>query len=219
METQLLDWSLRAVLMAVGTAATLGALRVRTPAARRLAWIGVLVAMLLLPAMTTWGPKAPLPVLPAAREQLAPELPASEGGRTLPASQSVEDKRTSDASATRPSLKAEPPRLPRNWGWITLVCYFMGVGAMVIRMAIGAIQARSMIRQATFVDGARVSAQCASPVTVGWLRPLVVLPEGWRSWPVAKLDAVLTHEREHVRRRDPLVQWLALLNRAVFWFH
>jgi len=30
---------------------------------------------------------------------------------------------------------------------------------------------------------------------------------------------VLTHEWEHVRRRDPLVQWLALLNRSIFWFH
>src|SRR6185295_17299081 len=29
----------------------------------------------------------------------------------------------------------------------------------------------------------------------------------------------LTHEGGHVRRRDPLVQWLALVNRALFWFH
>jgi TonB family protein len=29
----------------------------------------------------------------------------------------------------------------------------------------------------------------------------------------------LTHEGEHARRRDPLAQWLALLNRAIFWFH
>ena len=29
----------------------------------------------------------------------------------------------------------------------------------------------------------------------------------------------MIHEREHARRRDPLVQWLALLNRCVFWFH
>jgi VWFA-related protein len=47
----------------------------------------------------------------------------------------------------------------------------------------------------------------------------VILPDCWRQWPQAQLDAVLTHEGEHARRRDPLVQWLALLNRAVFWFH
>jgi len=32
-------------------------------------------------------------------------------------------------------------------------------------------------------------------------------------------NAILVHERSHVRRRDPLIQWIALLNRAVFWFH
>ncbi len=30
---------------------------------------------------------------------------------------------------------------------------------------------------------------------------------------------MLTHEQAHARRRDPLFQWLALFNRAVFWFH
>jgi TonB family protein len=48
---------------------------------------------------------------------------------------------------------------------------------------------------------------------------VVVLPESWSQWPAAQLDAVLTHEHEHARRRDPLFQWLALLNRAVFWPH
>ena len=56
-------------------------------------------------------------------------------------------------------------------------------------------------------------------MTVGWLHPVIVLPPNWRDWPAGKLEAVLTHEHEHARRRDPLVQWLALLNRAVFWFH
>jgi hypothetical protein len=30
---------------------------------------------------------------------------------------------------------------------------------------------------------------------------------------------VLAHEEEHARRRDPLVAGMALLNRAIFWFH
>ena len=59
-----------------------------------------------------------------------------------------------------------------------------------------------------------------APVTVGWLTPTVILPEVWQRWQLARAGrVVLTHEDEHARRRDPLVQWLALLNRAVFWFH
>ncbi|HEY6346708.1 MAG TPA: M56 family metallopeptidase [Bryobacteraceae bacterium] len=47
----------------------------------------------------------------------------------------------------------------------------------------------------------------------------MILPPDWPQWPQARLDAVLAHEREHAGRRDPLWQLLALVNRALFWFH
>ncbi len=227
MEAQLLDCSLRAALMAVGTAVALGALRVRSAAARHIAWTGVMAAMLLLPALSAWGPMVAVLMLPVVPEQPAPEPLAPKATSMRPAPQSVEDKRTPDASAPRAIREVAPPGQVWDWSLMTLACYFIGFGVMIIRLAAGTIQARKMARQATFVEGALVSAQCAAPVTVGWLRPVVILPEGGpeggpedsRSWPEAKLDAVLTHEREHARRRDPLVQWLALLNRCVFWFH
>jgi hypothetical protein len=56
-------------------------------------------------------------------------------------------------------------------------------------------------------------------VTVGFFRPTLIFPEHWRQWPQAQFEAVLTHEAEHARCRHPFVQWFALLNRAVFWFH
>jgi hypothetical protein len=223
METRILDWSLRAFLMAGGTAAVLGALRVRSASARHIAWTGVLVVMLLLPVFTTWGPQAPVRVPPAIQERLAPELMTPERTLTRQASQDTEGNRAPDHSAARLSRETEPPGLGRNWEWnwkwIALVCYSIGFGLMAIRLAAGVLQVHTMMRQASFVNGALVSAQCAAPVTVGWLRPVVILPEGCQNWPEAKLDAVLTHEREHVRRRDPLVQLLALLNRSIFWFH
>jgi GWxTD domain-containing protein len=40
-----------------------------------------------------------------------------------------------------------------------------------------------------------------------------------KNWDLDRLSAVLAHEEEHIRRHDPLVAWLALLNRCVFWFH
>src|SRR5262245_39503346 len=223
METQILDWSLRAALMAAGIAAVLSVLRVRAASSRHIAWTGVLVAMLLLPVFTTWGPKAPVRVPPAVRERLAPELTTPERTLMQKASQDTEDNRASDHSAARLSRDAEPPGLRRNWArnwrWIALICYSIGFGLMAIRLAAGILRARKLARQASFVNGSLVSAQCAAPVTIGWLQPVVILPEAWQSWPEAKLDAVLTHEREHVRRRDPLVQLLALVNRSIFWFH
>lgn len=65
----------------------------------------------------------------------------------------------------------------------------------------------------------RISAACAAPVTVGCFHPTILLPENWREWSASQLAAVLAHEREHARRCDPLAQWLALFNRAIFWFH
>src|SRR5215470_3861381 len=214
METQILDWSLRAALMAAGTAAVLRVLRVRAASARHIAWTGVLIAMLLLPVLTTWGPKAPVRVPPAVRERLAPELTTPERTLMRQASQGAEDNWAPDHSAARLSREAESPGFGKNWAWnwrwVALICYSIGFGLMAIRLAAGILHARTMMRQASFVNGTLVSAQCAAPVTVGWLRPVVILPEECQSWPEAKLDAVLTHEREHVRRRDPLVQLLAL---------
>jgi hypothetical protein len=51
------------------------------------------------------------------------------------------------------------------------------------------------------------------------LKPVVVLPPGWRAWEERKLAAVLAHESAHVLRRDPLRQLLASIYRAIFWFH
>jgi hypothetical protein len=100
-----------------------------------------------------------------------------------------------------------------------LGCYFAGAGVMLARLIVGTVRARALVRRATAGDRVFTSPDCAAPVTIGWFHPVILLPLNWRSWPDAELDAVLIHEREHVRRRDPLIQWLALLNRAIFWFH
>jgi hypothetical protein len=56
------------------------------------------------------------------------------------------------------------------------------------------------------------------PITLGILRPIILLPVEWREWGSVALRAVLAHERSHVIRRDAFTQRLSLLHRAVFWF-
>ena len=56
------------------------------------------------------------------------------------------------------------------------------------------------------------------PITLGILRPIILLPVEWREWSSAALRAVIAHERSHVTRRDALTQRLSLLHRAIFWF-
>lgn len=57
------------------------------------------------------------------------------------------------------------------------------------------------------------------PLTLGIVRPAVLLPSSWNNWDSDELTAVLAHEVSHVARRDALVQLLALFHRVVFWFN
>jgi uncharacterized protein (TIGR03435 family) len=205
MQSLLLECAVRAALIAAGTAAVLLALRVKSAAARHAAWLGVVFWMLILPAWTAWVPKAPWRLLPAAQPAVM---------RTAPVS-TARTPGWPDAPLSVPP----PERFAWSWGTALLAVYVLGGGLLLARLAIGAARAHALMRGARLEEGLWTNSACASPVTVGWLRPRVILPESRREWPAAQLAAVLAHENEHARRRDPLVQVLALLNRALFWFH
>jgi beta-lactamase regulating signal transducer with metallopeptidase domain len=211
MDHFLLEFGVRALLVAAGTAVVLRAARVRAASTRHAAWTGVLVVMLLLPIWTAWGPKVSLKLLPAANPV------ATVTGTVVTLSPVTE------ATGTPAEAAIVVPPKPESTAWslrhVVLAIYVGVTGVLLLRLLLGTLRAHLLIRRATLRDGLLTSASCASPLTVGWFRPIAILPEEWRRWPQGQLDAVLTHEHEHARRRDPLVQWLALLNRAVFWFH
>jgi uncharacterized protein (TIGR03435 family) len=106
-----------------------------------------------------------------------------------------------------------------DWLNVTIAVYFLVAAMLLARLVIGTLHANRLRRSAAIVAGHVTSSDCATPITVGWLSPVMILPRGWQRWSSEQLNAVVTHERAHIRRRDPLVQWLALLNRALFWFH
>ena len=54
------------------------------------------------------------------------------------------------------------------------------------------------------------------PLTIG---RKILLPAGWESWDEPKLQAVLAHERTHVRRGDWAIALLAGVTRCIYWFH
>ncbi len=60
--------------------------------------------------------------------------------------------------------------------------------------------------------------QHSGPSTVGWLRPVVVLPERlWSDLPSTAISQVAQHELAHARWRDPLVNALLRIMRALLW--
>jgi beta-lactamase regulating signal transducer with metallopeptidase domain len=59
----------------------------------------------------------------------------------------------------------------------------------------------------------------ASPATFGWIRPTILLPEVCLEQDRSGLEDVLLHELHHVRRWDFLWNGLAVLSRALLFFH
>jgi len=213
----LLEAALRATLIAAVALATLWLLPVRAAAVRHRVWTVVTVAMLALPLSIAWAPGVSLPVLPPAYSN-APDpaaAPAADSGWVTVAP--LEPATSAMVVASETAVLVPAP----SWSWRPwlLAIYFAGVAALLARLGIGTVRVYSLAREATVVNGLLTSARIATPFTFGLLKPRILLPEGWDRWSATRLAVVLDHERAHMARRDPLVRYLALLNRAVFWFH
>jgi uncharacterized protein (TIGR03435 family) len=65
-----------------------------------------------------------------------------------------------------------------------------------------------------------VSALVQVPATVGWLRPVVLLPVGsLAGLPAGHVEALLAHEFAHIRRHDYLVNMLQGIAEALLFYH
>jgi TonB family protein len=187
----LVEFLVRSTLLALCAAVGLFVLRIRVARVRHGVWAGVMAAMLILPVWSEWGPKAVLPLLTPAPGMAVTRLALDMNGQVV----------------------SIVPVRPAFWTVerVLIAVWLIGVSVLLSRLLTGTIRTDRLRR----LGGEGL----VTPITVGWLRPSIILPAGWREWPAEQLRAVMTHEQEHARRRDPLVQWLALFNRAVFWFH
>jgi beta-lactamase regulating signal transducer with metallopeptidase domain len=209
MERLFVECSVRAALIAIVTAVVLRTIGIKSAAARHTAWTSVMLTMLLLPIWTALGPKTPVRLLPPVERHPSIETPLPN---VLPYSVRLTEMRQVKTSEMDPR--------GHNWTWqgLMLIIYGFGAFGLLARLAIGTARTHRLRSRANVRDGNGISSECACPITLGWLHPVVILPKNWHEWPQQQLDAVLIHEREHVRRRDSLIQWLALVNRPLFWF-
>jgi uncharacterized protein (TIGR03435 family) len=101
--------------------------------------------------------------------------------------------------------------------------YLVIAGTLLLRLFMGLAISLRLLRdsrvtgQTTEGVEIRESTRVQVPVTLGIMHPAIVLPTAWRKWERPKLDAVLAHERSHVWRRDPALQFLSLIHRALLW--
>ena len=233
-----LDTSLRALAAALAVALVLRVLRVRAAAVRHSAWSAVLVAMLLMPVLPSIVPALPVPVAAAAGDLfdaasgrdapspavLGPSMQTRNGIDAGPSPLMHGSARLSDRlSASDSGARASRSWLPRG----LLSVYVAGVFLFVARLSYGWFLASAMVRRTMRRGPVRTdvgppvyeSPEVTVPMTVGAMRPVVVVPPGWSTWDSEKLTAILAHEVAHVRRHDASIAFAAHVNRAVFWFH
>jgi RND family efflux transporter MFP subunit len=206
----LAEWALRSSILILGGALLLWALRVKDPAIRLAAFTAMLCGSLAMPALTGALPHAPLAV------------------RLVPAPVVVHDAALQPAPALTRSDVAVERRGPGvrkrfNWARAALAIYALIALALLLRLCVGLAMSLRLLRgsrptgQAAEGIEIRESDRVSAPVTLGIARPAIVLPADWRQWNGPKLDAVLAHERSHIRRGDPAVQLLSAIHRAVLW--
>jgi beta-lactamase regulating signal transducer with metallopeptidase domain len=233
-----LDTSLRALAAALSVALVLRLLRVRAAAVLHSAWSAVLFAMLLMPVLPSIVPALPVPVpAPAGdffdsasgtEEPSPPVVGHSTQSRTVintdPTAQEQSSARLSDRLP--PSDTGDRPS--RSWlPLVLLTVYVAGVLLFVGRLSYGWLVASAVVRRAmrrgrVLNDVGRdvyESSEVTVPMTVGVMRPVIILPSAWRAWDSETLAAIIAHELAHVRRHDASIAFAAHLNRAMFWFH
>jgi TonB family protein len=106
---------------------------------------------------------------------------------------------------------------------VNLIAMVLGAGiaARLAWLSLGLLRLRRYRRASVPFDGdsVRISSDVANPVTFGFFRPIVLLPADFPDMDASMREAILCHERIHVKRHD----WLFALGeeviRALFWFH
>ena len=57
------------------------------------------------------------------------------------------------------------------------------------------------------------------PLTWGWRKPVILMPDGVDAWRTEERSSVLLHELSHIKRADFLVTLFVRISLAVFWFN
>src|SRR6185437_5852110 len=118
--------------------------------------------------------------------------------------------------STTAALAAAAPRSGISWLAILGTAWLLGSIVLAARWFCAWLR---LWRLARTVNGERVNASF-EPGVFGIFRPVLLLPAALEQRLSAEqLEAVLAHERCHIRRRDNLWSALHQLVEVVFWFH
>ena len=223
-------------------------LRRRSAAARGLIWTLAIVGCLIVPLFSLTLPQWEVGVLPAIPERFemdrltdnrqAAISPVLIGSRTTTSSTQttpmpIQPGSTPSEIATPKSNMLETSLASLYWTDWLAVCWAGGTLFLLARLIVGIsavwhISARSNTFSISIPqvhpDWTRpVSIRQSDAVTVpmvwGLFRPVILLPADADEWEPERRRAVLLHELAHIQRQDWLMQMMAQITCAVYWFN
>ena len=204
------------------------ALRGASASARHLVLGATLVATVLLPVISLIVPPLAVPLL---EQQTTMQLAAKQ---MAPAAQdSVTAVSESDLQRTEnPVASGQPATMSATDS--VLIVYLAGVFLIIAHLCIGLGRVWWLTRSSASVVNHRqwvlprhrtanarllMTERLTAPLTWGVLRPVILLPASANNWSEQDRKNALLHELAHVERKDWLMQMLARLVCAAYWFN
>lgn len=135
----------------------------------------------------------------------------------------------------------QPAVVRDTWGWpaYLAIVFLIGIVAGLVRLLAGLATVRAYRMRARPIVAANLreladlllaelrgpptvavceSDRLTTPATIGWRRPLIILPAEWKNWSDQECRAVLAHEISHISRQD-FATWVAAQIALVFHFY
>lgn len=116
--------------------------------------------------------------------------------------------------AARPEFSANPLQI---WLFVGACVWLAGTIAMLTAAGVQLLGLRRRLAEAVELEpGVYLADRIDGPFVLGVFRPRIYLPS---HLPAAQRGYILTHERAHIRRRDPRFKLLAFAALCLHWFN
>lgn len=222
----LLAWMVQAFILASVGSLALQLFRLRHPRTQLTFCHALLAVCLLLPFLQPWRH----PVIEVSSSTQEDSLTAPSGAPEPQA------RPSQVSSAQTPKNSLPPVETPISWARIVLwilaagvvlkLCWLLGglwrirkyrIGAIPLYPIPESVQAAAAITHANAVFC--ISSSIPGPVMLGWLAPVVLLPESFLALGEEAQCSIACHELLHVRRHDWLITVMEELAGALLWFN
>jgi len=184
--------SIRTIVIAIAVAGILRGMRVKSPVICHRAWTGLLLVMLFLPIISLWAPRVAIPLLPPTsslqtQTSRGPVLGQDPSQKTRVSTGGEAKPDQSDAiKPLRPTGIRKQSSL--RWGASETVFSFYSIGFLIllVRLLAGMTFSYRLACCAARDDKGFYFSRISAPLTIGLLRPRILLPVESRDWDSGK---------------------------------